>query len=195
MNMHLEVNLATRPYEDVRRFWLQWSLRFAALGVLSLILLLFLFSAWRQGRAVSRRTEQARQQIASLQQEKQQAESILGRPGNREIRERSAFLNALIARKAFSWTQVFADLETIMPPRLHVVSITPDLTEDNRLQVHLRVAGESRDSAVELVRRMEASPHFRGPEIKAEVTEAPPQAGVEFEIVARYTPAAQKGRP
>ena len=91
--------------------------------------------------------------------------------------------------------QVFADLETIMPPRLHVVSITPDLTEDNRLQVHLRVAGETRDSAVELVRRMEASPHFLRPEIQAETAQAPPQPGVQFEIVAQYTPAAQKGKP
>lgn len=195
MNMRLDLNLATRPYEDARRFWLQWGARLAAVGALTLVLLLFTASAWRQGRTVSRRIEQANQQIASLQHEKQQAEAILARPGNREIRDRSAFLNTLIVRKAFSWTQVFADLEAIMPPRLHVVSIAPDLTEDNRLQVHLRVAGETRDSAVELVRRMEASPHFRNPEIQSETTAGPPQAGVDFEIVARYTPAAQKGRP
>lgn len=195
MKMRVEINLATRPYEDVRRFWLHWGARLAAVAVLTLVLLLFAISSWRQGRAVSRRIDQAGQQNASLQREKEQAEAILARPGNREVRDRSALLNTLIARKAFSWTQVFADLETIMPPRLHVVSITPDLAEDNRLQVHLRVAGETRDSAVELVRRMEASPHFRSPEIQREITEAPPQTGVEFEIVARYTPAAQKGRP
>jgi len=193
--MRLEINLATRPYEDVRRFWLQWGARLAVVGGLTLMLMLFAVSAWRQGRAVNRRIEQARQRVASLEKEKEQAEAILDRPGNRETRERSAFLNTLIARKAFSWTQVFADLETIMPPRLHVVSIAPDLTEDNRLQVHLRVAGESRDSALELVRRMETSPHFRTPEIEAETAQAPPQIGVEFEIVARYTPTAQKGRP
>lgn len=195
MSMRLDINLATRPYEDARRFWLQWGIRFALAGALTLVLLFFAASAWRQGHAVSRRIDQANQQIASLQREKEQAEAILARPGNRETRDRSAFLNTLITRKAFSWTQVFADLEAIMPPRLHVVSITPDLTEDNRLQVHLRVAAESRDSAVELVRRMEASPHFRSPEIQSETSEAPPQTGVEFEIIARYASAAPKGRP
>jgi len=195
MSMRLEINLATRPYEDVGRFWLQWGVRLGVVGLLTVVLLLFTASAWRQGRAVNRRIDQARQQIVSLEKEKEQAEAILNQSGNRETRDRSAFLNTLIARKAFSWTQVFADLETIMPPRLHVVSIAPDLTEDNRLQVHLRVAGESRDSALELVRRMESSPHFRTPEIEAETAQAPPQTGVEFEIVARYTPTAQKGRP
>jgi type IV pilus assembly protein PilN len=197
MSMRLDLNLATRPYEDARSFWLQWGARLAAVGVLTLALLLFTASAWRQGRAVSRRTNQARQQITSLQQEKEQAEAILARPGNHEIGERSAFLNSLIARKAFSWTQVFAELETIMPPRLHVVSITPDLTEDNRLEVRLRVAADNSDPAIELVKRMEGSPHFRRAEIVEQTVQPQSQAGggVEFEIVARYTPAAQKGRP
>ena len=195
--MRLDINLATHPYEDARRFYAQWGALLGGAAVLTLLLAGFAFSAWRQGREVSRRIEQANQQIASLQREKQEAEAILQQPGNKEVRDRSAFLNTLIARKAFSWTQVFAELEKIMPPRLHVVSITPDLSADNRLEVHLRVAAESRDSAIELVRRMEQSAHFVRPEIQEETAEPPSAAGggVQFEIIAQYAPLAQKGRP
>lgn len=197
MKMRLDINLATRPYEDARRFYMRWGALLAGVALLTLLLVAFAFSSWKQGREVTLRIQQADQQIASLNQEKQQAEAVLERPGNREVRDRSAFLNTLIARKTFSWTQVFAELEKIIPPRLHVISITPDLSADNRLEVHLRVAAESRDTAVELVRRMEQSPHFRRPEIQEETTE--PQSGsggVQFEIIAQYAPvAAQRGRP
>ncbi|HYX67552.1 MAG TPA: PilN domain-containing protein [Terriglobales bacterium] len=194
--MRLDINLATRPYQDAGRFYLQWGALLAGVLVLTLVLAGFAVSAWKQGRAVSRRIEQANQQIASLNHEKEEAEAILQRPGNREVRDRSAFLNTLIARKTFSWTQVFADLEKIMPPRLHVVSITPDLSKDNRLEVHLRVAAESRDTAVDLVRRMEQAPHFVRPEIQQETTKPQSAAGgVEFEIIAQYAPGTQKGKP
>ena len=46
----------------------------------------------------------------------------------------SQFLNDLFLRKAFSWTRVFEDLERVMPPRLHVVSIHPATNTDNQLE-------------------------------------------------------------
>ena len=55
-----------------------------------------------------------------------------------------------------------------MPPNIHVVSIKPDYTPNNELVVHMVVATDSRDRAVELVKRMEKSSHFRGPQIVAE---------------------------
>ena len=197
MKMRLDINLATRPYEDARRFYVRWGAMLAGVAVLTLVLAAFAFSSWKQGREVSRRIQQANQQIASLNQEKQQAEAVIERPGNREVRDRSAFLNTLIARKAFSWTQVFAELEKMMPPRLHVVSITPDLSADNRLEVHLRVVSDSSEPAIELVKRMEDSPHFHRAEIVEQTVQPQSQAGggVQFEIVAQYAPTAQKGKP
>ncbi len=59
-----------------------------------------------------------------------------------------------------------------MPPNIHVVSMKPDYTPDNELVLHMVVATDSRDRAVELVRRMEKSNHFRQPQVVAEtVTE------------------------
>jgi type IV pilus assembly protein PilN len=197
MSMRLDINLATHPYQDARRFYVRWVALLAGVALLTLLLAWHAVSSWKQGREVGRRIEQANQQITSLSQERQQAEAVLQRPGNREVRDRSAFLNTLIARKAFSWTQVFAELEKMMPPRLHVVSITPDLSADNRLEVHLRVASDSSEPAIELVKRMEGSPHFRRAEIVEQTVQPQSQAGgsVQFEIVARYEPAAQKGTP
>jgi len=37
--------------------------------------------------------------------------------------ERSLFLNALIDRKAISWTKLFADLEKVVPYNVRLVSV------------------------------------------------------------------------
>ena len=140
--------------------------------------------------------DQIRAEIAQRDQERAQAEAFLSQPQNRTIRDRSQFLNALIERKAFSWTHVFEDLERVMPARLHVVSIHPELTSDDQLQIKLTVAGESRDRAIDLVRRMEESPRFRQPEINSENAQTNSQTpgdNVEFNISALYVPATPGG--
>ena len=101
-------------------------------------------------------------------EQKAKAEAILNLPDNRGTRDRAQFLNDLFQRKAFSWTKVFEDLERVMPPRLHVVSIQPEKAADNQLQIKLVVAGESRDRALELVRKMESSQHFQQTQIEQE---------------------------
>ncbi len=77
-----------------------------------------------------------------------------------------------------------------MPARLHVVSIHPEKAPDNQLQIKLVVAGESRDRALELVRKMESSQRFRQTQIEQESTQAgqTPGDNVQFDISALYVP-------
>ena len=87
-------------------------------------------------------------------------------------RDRSQFLNDLFQRKAFSWTKAFENLEQVMPPRLHVISIHPELSPDNELEIKLIVAGDSREHALDLVSKMEASQHFHDTYIEEENTQS-----------------------
>ena len=113
-------------------------------------------------------------------------------PENRSTRDRSQFLNELIRRKSFSWTKVFEDLERIMPPRVHLVSIHPELNEDNQLAIKMQVAGDSRERALDLVRRMESSPHFQQTKIDSESQQAQNE-GVSLDITAVYTGDRARG--
>jgi hypothetical protein len=61
--------------------------------------------------------------------------------------------------------------------------------------LHVVVATNARDKAVELVKRMEKSPHFRAPQVEAENTlggaGAEPAGGnIQFDIAAVYVPFA-----
>jgi hypothetical protein len=200
--MRVDINLATHPYEDVGRFRLRWGGALAGLGLFTLLLLYYALVGWATARKDRDLIRQSQQQIAARDQEKANAEAILNRPENQSTRDRSQFLNQLFQRKAFAWTKVFEDLEGVMPPRLHVVSIRPEMAPDNQLQIKLVVAGESRDRAQELVRRMENSQRFQQTEILQETTAASGQAigdKVQFDISALYVPetesAGKRGAP
>jgi Tfp pilus assembly protein PilN len=184
--MRLDINLATRPYEDSGRFWTRWGAVLAGAGLVTLILLFAAISGWFSASKDRQTINKLQADIAERDQERAKAEAFLNKPENRSTRDRSQFLNELIRRKSFSWTKVFEDLERVMPARAHVVSIHPELTEDNQLTIKMQVEGDSREKAVELVRKMEASPHFRQTKIDAENSRSQSGNTVVVDISALY---------
>lgn len=188
--MRVNINLATQPYEDSSRFWFRWGGALVALGLVSLILFYVTLSSWLVARRDRGMIAQAQAEIAKRDQEHANGEALLARTENRSTRDRSEFLNDLFQRKAFSWTQVFQDLERVMPPGLHVVGIHPEMGNDNQLEIKLVVAGSSRDRALQLVEKMEGSQRFHMTHIEAENALQGQGTGdtVQFQISALYVP-------
>jgi len=186
--MRLDINLATRPYEDAREFWTRWGLGVGLLGVLTLVLLGWAVRGWTNAGRDRHSIAQLQQQIAERDHERAQAQVLLDLAVNRSTRDQSQFLNGLIQRKAFSWTRVFEDLERVMPPNLHVISLRPELNEQNQMQLDMKVAGDTRAAAVELVHRMEGSKHFQGAQLVQEAPTGEAGSGVAAIVVAIYVP-------
>ncbi len=188
--MRLDINLASQPYEDARQFWTRWGTAVGALALLTLILLTMDVSGFVNARRDRAAVREKKALIADRDQIRAKAEAYLNKPENRDIRDESQFLNDLIERKAFSWTRVLESLEKVMPPRVHLVSIAPQLDEDNQLSLRMTVAGDSRERAVELARRMEESRRFAQTRITSEHFASQSQTGDNetFEMTALYVP-------
>jgi type IV pilus assembly protein PilN len=186
--MRLDINLATRPYEDAREFWARWGLGVGLLGVLTLVLLGWAVRGWTHAGRDRHNIGQLQEQIAERDHERAKAQAFLDMSINRSTRDQSQFLNGLIQRKSFSWTRVFEDLERVMPPNLHVVSLRPELNEQNQMQLDMRVAGDTRAAAVELVHRMEGSRHFQGAQLVSEGLTGEAGSGVVASVVSIYVP-------
>jgi type IV pilus assembly protein PilN len=184
--MRLDINLATHPYEDAREFWARWGLGVGLLGALTLVLVTLAVHGWVKAGRDRHNIRQLEQQIAERDDERARAQAFLELEMNRSTRDQSQFLNGLIQRKAFSWTRVFEDLERVMPTSLHVSSLKPELSEDNQLELEMKVAGD-RAAAVELVHRMETSKHFQGAQLNQETQEQGGSA-ISATIVAVYVP-------
>jgi type IV pilus assembly protein PilN len=197
--MRININLATERYEAVRQYLQRVRTLIALMVVIAVALVGYILYQRSHTRDIDAKIRQARQELSALNDEKAQAQAILNKPANRGIADQSQFLNELFARKSLSWTRIFSEMERIMPPNIHVVSIKPDYTLNNELVVHMVVATDSRDRAVELVKRMEKSSRFRGPEIVAEnvTTNSSDQGAgpgnIQFDIASVYVP--QTGAP
>jgi type IV pilus assembly protein PilN len=187
--MRLDINLASQPYEDARQFWLRWGTGLVVTGIVTVALVLFTIMGWFAARVDHATIATYRAQIAQRDRTRQQAQDFLNRPENRTTRDQSQFLNELIERKSLSWTHVLEDLEKVMPTRVHLVSIHPELDEDNLLKLKMVVGGDSRDRALELARRMEESRRFTQTYIETEHS-AQSSSGdsIQFDINGVYVP-------
>jgi len=196
--MRIDINLASQPYEDSRRFWTYWGTGLALLVIATGMLLFLAVTGFMNARRDRQQISNLESKLAAFSQEKNHAESMLNQPQNRVIRDRSRFLNELFERKAFSWTRVFEDLERVMPAHLHVISIHPDLSTDkneNNMQIKLVVGGDTREQALDLVRKMESSKRFKQTRIDSErfATENSSTTDrVQFDINALYIPLTDK---
>lgn len=170
--MRIELNLATRPIENQRRFYV--------LAGASLVLLLLLagiqgtiyFRDWWSGREVGLQTERLRAEVGRLEAEQKKLEEELKQPRAQQLMERAYFLNSLLLHKGISWTQIFMDLEKLMPERVQVTSIRPEIVDSGRVRLEMMVSGESIEQLLELLRRVERSDKFGMPVLSVETPPA-----------------------
>ena len=188
--MRLNINLATRPYEDVRKFLARWGTLTALLAVITAGLLYLAISNWRSSRTINSQIAEYQAKIDGLEKDRTNAADTLNKPENKAVAGTSRFFNDVIQRKSLSWTRVFMDLERIMPNGLRVLSITPELNKDNQLIIRLQVGGNSHEKAVDLVHRMEESSTFRRPQLHSENVIQGAGDNIQFEITSQYVPSS-----
>ena len=199
--MRISVNLATRPYVELRPFFLRLRVIMGALVVGGIVVAVVTHSMQQKLNVSTAQMDRLKQRTSAAQMEKQQNERRMHQPQNAAVLNRAHFLNLLFLRKSFSWTAVMMDLENVLPSGVQVTSIEPQVSADGDVTIRLRVSGE-RDRAILLVRNLERSKRFIEPKLTNESTQAKQAsnlpnrrpvndgapAGVEFEIMARYNP-------
>lgn len=200
--MKITVNLASKPYVDVRSIIKQLRILMAIFLVLALPLWLLLRSERKKAEASTARVEAVENTVQRLEQQQQSYQALMRQPQNAAVLTQSDFLNSLFRRKAFSWTATMTDLETVLPSGVQVLSIEPEVSPDGEVAIRLRVSG-ARDRAVELVRNLEKSRHFAYPRLAGEAlatSTTGPNQGAQpinaamqenFDILADYRPLSE----
>lgn len=200
--MRISVNLATKPFVELRPLFARLRLAMAVLTVLAVGLGFALHSLDAKARVAQAQMSALKAKTAQFQREMQTNEARMRQPQNMAVLERSRFLNNLFAEKSFSWTAVMMDLERVLPMGVQVTSIDPVISKEGDVSIRLRVSGD-RDKAVQLVRNLETSQRFLSPRLSGEtalVAEANRNAGgpmvapggVVFEILSGYNPLPEK---
>jgi hypothetical protein len=190
--MHLNINLASQKFEEVRQFFVRWG---TALGAVALLTLLLIVLAWRNhynAADLSGKISKQKEEIARLEKMRAEAERIESLPENIDVTQQKNFWNSQLIRRQFSWTQLLNDLQRIMPRRASVSQVQPSMTPDGRVKLKLIIDGEKHSDANQLVQRMEGSERFRSVHITDETTQADSTPGappvIKFGIEADYVP-------
>lgn len=157
--MKVRLNLATSPLERNRRF-VVFSTIIGSVGLIAMALLSWnVYSVRRANTAI--RLEQARMEsdMQTLRRQRTELEAFFNRPETIQRRDLSAFLNGLIAQRAFPWTQIFMDLERSLPDGVRVVSIEPRLAEDH-LELRLTIGAKTDEGKLKFLKSLEDSRAF-----------------------------------
>ena len=200
--MRISVNLATKPFVEIRPLLGRLRLAMTLLAVLAIGLGFWLHSLNERAKVAEAQMDSVKRETVRYQEERRANEARMRQPANQAVLERSRFLNDLFARKSFSWTAVMMDLERVLPAGVQVTSIEPQVsTTDGSVTIRLRVSGQ-RDRAVQLVRNLEGSARFVHPRLANEAAQAGDANGratvvetstlvpgaVEFDILSGYNP-------
>ncbi|MBM3818876.1 MAG: PilN domain-containing protein [Acidimicrobiia bacterium] len=126
----LRTNLSTRPFYNVRAVRM-------AIGVIAAIVVVFtLVSAVQIVRlAMAQRTLGSNAASAEDEAERLRAEAgqIRSRINPQEltvVAEAAREANAIIDRRAFSWTELFSKFEATLPPDVRITAVRPNLGDD-----------------------------------------------------------------
>lgn len=158
--MKVRLNLATNPLQTHRKFLAVSGLIGALAGIVFLALGWHVYSVRKSNEALRARAAAMRQEMIGLIGQRDELESFFKQPENARLYERSTFLNSLIDEQSLNWTQMFMDLEKIMPTGVRLVSIEP-AHEKGQVKVKLLIGAISDEAKLKFMRALENSPAFR----------------------------------
>ena len=199
--MQISLNLATRPFIDIRPAIKRLRIAMAVLAVICLVMFLGLHAVHKKAQDARASEQNVQNQIDAINKERQDDQNMMNQPDNVLLLAHTGELNKLIDEKTFSWTLAMEDLEVVLPANLQVTNIEPVRDpKSGQITLKLRVVGP-RDRAVDLVQNLERSRHFLMPRIVGESSESsggpkeklePISASnrVNFELLAEYNAAA-----
>ena len=158
--MKVRLNVATNPLQTHRKFLAVSGLIGAIAAILCLALGWHVYSVRKSNEALRARAESVRQEMIGLMGQRDDLETFFKQERNAQLNQRSTFLNSLIDEQSLNWTQMFMDMEKIMPTGVRLISIEPT-HEKGQVKVKLQIGAINDEAKLKFMRALENSPAFR----------------------------------
>jgi type IV pilus assembly protein PilN len=159
--MRIPINLASEPFRKDRPILVASTV--CALLLIGLLAMLVALIVGERERAKEARVAVGRLnvQIRAVAAEEAKFDTFLRQPANAEVLERSLLLNQLLERKSISWTKIFTDLESVLPPAVKLISVRlPQINSQNEVLLDMVVGAKEPEAVIGFFKKLEESPLF-----------------------------------
>jgi hypothetical protein len=185
----IHLNLASRPYEDKRLF-------ITTVVGISIVIAALLFTnidTYLRYRVQTRTTRTKIEQLdAQAAQERQRAEIVqqqLKRIDTASLSKQTAFINAQLAERAFSWSELLDRLENVLADDVRINAISPSFRPDGMVHLELQMDAKTSEGLVDMLNRFNRDPHFSSPFPHVESAGA---GGYRIAMSVDFKPATMK---
>jgi hypothetical protein len=181
----IHLNLAARPYRDYRPVY-------AVVVVMSLLTAFLMLNNVETYYRYTRETQSTRAKIAKIEaqtererEREETAKERLKRLDLARLDAQTRFVNAKLAERAFSWSALFDELESILVDDVRLVSVSPTFASDGSIKLGMDFRTKTNDGMITTINRMNADPQFRN---VFPTVEAMSDGGYKFYLHADYLP-------
>jgi type IV pilus assembly protein PilN len=180
------LNLATRPYRDYRPVY-------AVVVAASLLTALLLLNNVDTFYRYTQDTRTTRARIAELERrtadEQRAADQLSHRVGTVDLKTLNAearYVNTQIAQRAFSWSELLDQMETVLPRSVRVNNLQPTFDKSGLVHLSLSCSSRSPDGLIDTINGLNRAARFSKPFPTSTVTDE--SGETHFTIGVDYLP-------
>jgi hypothetical protein len=182
----LHLNLADRPYRDYRPLY-------AVVVVTSILVAIMLLNNIETAYRYARDTRTTRDKITQIDRQidaenRQTDEANLRLRGVniKVLSDQAQFVNARLAERAFSWSELLDRLERVLPDDVRIESINPSFAKNGIVHLSMSAVAKNSDGMTHTIDRLNRDPHFASP---IPTSEDRTDTGYKFGIGVDYRPS------
>jgi hypothetical protein len=184
----IHLNLASRPYRDYRPVYAV----VVAMSLLTAFLMLNNVETYyryeRDTSSTSGRIELLESKIRSERQRQEIAQRQLRNLDLATLDAQTRFINAKLTERAFSWSTLLDELESVLAQDVRLVSVGPKFNADGTIALALNFEAKGPMGMITTINRMNADPQFSNPFPAAESRNE--DGSFNFNLSVQYRPPA-----
>jgi Tfp pilus assembly protein PilN len=186
-----KLNLASQPF---RNRTLPWAVA-VLVSLVSVVALVLIFSEYRRVRAEADAADRQVQALRGERTELEKQAAAIKQSIPREQQQTLQAAHALVERKGFSWSQLFADLERLLPSSVRVARINVREVsrrgEQTTADLDLTVVGKTPNDVIGMMTEMNRVGTFYAIPVSENQRAEKGESGFEWVLRVSYV---QRGR-